>query len=98
MALALVFFFLFGAFILIPGGYAFFNLGTVDLTAAFAPLGAVFLMTTAEKLALAALQLWLLTFFGEVFSTTVEAFTISAPDGVNIHGIRVPCLGSFHCS
>ena len=53
-------------------------------------------MTAAEELAFAALQLWLLTFLGEVFSAAVEAFTIATPGGVNVHGIRVPCLGLFH--
>ena len=94
-ALALVFFFLFDAFILIPGGCAFFCLGAASLMAAFAPLGTVFLVTTAEELAFATLQLWLLTFFGEVFSATVEAFVIATPGGIDVHGVRVPCLGLF---
>ena len=97
MALALVFFFLFGAFILIPGGCAFFCLGTVGLAAAFAPSGPVLLMTAAKELALTALQLWLLTFFGKVFSAVVKAFVIAALGGINIHGVRVPCLGLFCC-
>ena len=62
MALALIFFFLFGAFILISGGSAFFCLGVMGLTATFALSGAVFLVTAAEELAFAALQLQLLTF------------------------------------
>ena len=95
MALALIFFFLFGAFILIPGGCAFFHLGAVGLTAAFAPSGAALLMTATEELTFATLQLRLLAFFGEVFSATVEAFTIAALGGVNVHGVRVPCLGPF---
>ena len=95
MTLALVFFFLFGAFILIPGGCAFFCLGTASLTAALAPMGAVLLVTTAKEFTFAALQLQLLAFFGEVFSATVEAFTLAAPGSVNIHGVRVPCLGPF---
>ena len=90
MALALIFFLLFGAFILIPGGCAFFCLGAVGLT------GTVLLMTATEELAFATLQLWLLAFFGEVFSATVEAFIIATPGGVNVHGVRVPCLGLFH--
>ena len=64
----------------------------------FAPSGAVLLMTATKELALTALQLWLLTFFGEVFFATVEAFVIAAPGGINIHGIRVPRLGPFRCS
>ena len=63
--------------------------------ATFTLTGAVLLMTAAEKLAFAPLQLWLLAFFGEVFSAAVEAFTIAAPGGINVHGIRVPCLGLF---
>ena len=98
MALALVFLFIFSAFSLIPGGCTFFCLGAVSLTAAFAPLGAVLFMTATKELAFAALQLWLFAFFGEVFSTAVEAFTIAAPGGVDVHGIRVPCLGPFCCS
>ena len=39
-------------------------------------------MTATEELAFAGLQLWLLAFFGEVFSTAVEAFIIAAPDSV----------------
>ena len=95
MALALIFFFIFGAFILIPGGCAFFHFGAAGLTAAFAPSGAALLMTTTKELAFAALQLQLLTFFGEVFSAAVEAFVIAAPDGIDVHGVRVPCLGPF---
>ena len=94
-ALALVFFFLFGAFILIPGGCTFFCLGTASLTAAFTPMGAVLLMTATKEFTFTALQLWLLTLFGEVFSATVEAFAIAAPGSVNVHGVRVPCLGPF---
>ena len=52
-------------------------------------------MTAAEELAFAALQLWLLTFLGEVFSAAVEALVIAAPGGVDVHGVRVPCLGPF---
>ena len=44
--------------------------------AAFAPMGAVLLVTATKEFAFAALQLWLLAFFGEVLSTAVEAFTI----------------------
>ena len=96
MALALIFLFVFSAFSLIPGGCAFFCFGTVCLTATFAPTRAVLLMTAAEELAFTALQLWLLTFFGKVFSTAVEAFTIAALGSINVHGVRVPCLGPFH--
>ena len=60
MALALVFLFIFGAFSLIPGGCTFFCLGTVGLMAAFAPMGAVLLVTATKEFAFAALQLWLL--------------------------------------
>ena len=95
-ALALVF--LFGAFILIPGGGTFFCLGAASLTAAFAPSGAVFLVITSKELAFTALQLQLLAFFGEVFSAAVEAFVIATLGSINIHGIRVPCLGPFYCS
>ena len=70
-ALALVFLFVFSAFSLIPGGCAFFFLGTVSLMAAFAPMGAVFLVTAAEEFTFAALQLQLLVLFGKVFSTAV---------------------------
>ena len=52
-------------------------------------------MTTAEELAFAALQLWLLTFLGKVFSAAVEALVIAALGGIDVHGIRVPCLGPF---
>ena len=97
MALALIFFFLFGAFILVPGGCAFFCLGTASLMAAFAPSGAVLLMAAAKELAFTALQLGLLAFFGKVFSTTVEAFAIAALGSINVHGVRVPCLGLFCC-
>ena len=56
MALALVFFFLFDAFILIPGGCTFFFLlGTVSLSAAFATVGAVLLVPTIKELTFAAL-------------------------------------------
>ena len=97
-ALALVFFFIFGAFSLIPGGCAFFCLGTTSLTATFAPLGAVFLMTASEKLAFAALQLQFLAFVGNVFSATIEASTVAALGGVDVHGVRVLCLGPFRHS
>ena len=53
--------------------------------ATFAPSGAVLLMTAAEELAFTALQLWLLAFFGEVFSAAVEAFVIAAPGSVDVH-------------
>ena len=98
MALALFFFLIFGAFSLIPGGCAFFCLGAVSLMAAFAPLGAVLLMITSKELAFTALQLGFLALFGDVFSAAVEAFTIAALGSVNVHGIRVPCLGPFCCS
>ena len=94
--LALVFLFVFGAFSLIPGGCAFFCLGAASLSAAFAPSGAVLFVTASEELAFATLQLWLLTFFGKVFSTAVEALVIAALSGINVHGVRVPCLGPFH--
>ena len=96
--LPLSFFFLFDAFILIPGGCAFFCFGTVCLMAAFAPMGAVLLLTAAKEFTFAALQLWLLVFFGKVLSAAVEAFVIATLGGINVHGIRVLCLGPFHCS
>ena len=95
MALALVFLFVFSAFSLMPGGCTFFRFGAASLMATFAPLGEVLLMTAAEELALATLQLWLLAFFGEVFSTAVEAFVIAPPGSIYVHGIRVPCLASI---
>ena len=98
IALALIFLFIFGAFSLIPGGCTFFCLGAASLIAAFAPLGAVFLMTASEKLAFAALQLQFLAFFGNVFSATIEASTVAAPGGVDVHGVRVLCLGPFRHS
>ena len=98
MALALIFLFVFSAFSLISGGCTFFCLGAAGLTAAFAPSGAVFLMTASEELAFAALQLWLLAFFGKVISTAVEAFVVAAPGSIDVHGVRVPCLGPFRCS
>ena len=79
LALALVFFLVFSAFSLIPGGCAFFCFGTVSLTAVLALTGAVLLMTTTEEFAFAALQLWLFTFFGKVFSTAVETLVIATP-------------------
>ena len=97
IALALVFF-LFGAFSLIPGGCAFFCLGAVSLTAAFAPTGTVLLTTATEEFTFAALQFWLLAFFSKVFSTAVEAFIVAALGGIDVHGVRVLCLGPFHHS
>ena len=44
--------------------------------AAFAPMGAVLLVTATKEFAFTALRLWLLAFFGEVLSAAVEAFTI----------------------
>ena len=99
MALALIFFFLFGAFILIPGGCTFFFLlCAMSLSAAFAVAGAVLLVPTTKELTFVALQHQLLAFFGEVVSAAVEAFIVAAPDSVNVHGIQVPCLGLFCCS
>ena len=66
--------------------------------ATFAPLRAVLLMTAAKELAFAALQLGLLAFFGEVFSAAVEAFIVATLGSINVHGVRVPCLGPFRCS
>ena len=97
-ALALVFLFVFSTFSLIPGGCTFFCLGTAGLVAALALMGAVLLMTAAKEFTFTALQLWLLTFLGEAISTAVEAFVVAALGGINIHGIRVPCLGPFCCS
>ena len=96
-ALALVFF-LFGAFSLIPGGWAFFCLGTVSLTAALALMGTVLLVTTAEEFAFAALQLWFFAFFCKVFTSAIEALVVAALGSIDVHGIRVLCLGPFHCS
>ena len=55
-------------------------------------------MTAAKELAFAALQLGLLAFFGEVFSAAVEAFIVATLGSINVHGVRVPCLGPFRCS
>ena len=52
-------------------------------------------MTAAKEFVLAALQLWLFAFFGEVLSTAVETLVIAALGDINIHGIQVPCLGPF---
>ena len=98
MALALVFFFLFGAFILIPGSCTFFCLGAASLTAAFALMGAVLFMTATEEFTFAALQLWLLAFFGKVFSTAVEAFIVAILGSVDVHGVSILCFGPFCCS
>ena len=98
MALALIFLFVFSAFSLISGGCTFFCLGAASLTATLALMGAVLLVTTTKEFTFTALQLWFLAFFGEVFSATVEAFVIAAPGGINVHGIRVLCLGLFHHS
>ena len=68
MALVLVFFFLFGAFILIPGGYGlFFFLGTSCLSAAFSMAETILLMSSIKELAFTALQCGLLVFFGKVY-------------------------------
>ena len=59
MALALIFVFLFGAFILVPGGYTFFFfLDTVGLLATFATMGAVLLICTTEEFTSATLPVW----------------------------------------
>ena len=52
-------------------------------------------MSFAKKLAFAALQHGFLTFFGKVVSATVETLVVATLGSVNVHSIRVPCLGPF---
>ena len=90
-----------GAFILIPGGGGLvFGLGGAHLAPialAFAPLGASLLVTTSEEVALGALEFRFWAIFAEMpFLLTAGTFIFATClYGINVHGIRVSCLGSF---
>ena len=90
-----------GAFILIPGGCGLvFSFGGVHLVAvalAFAPLGASLLVTISKEVTLWALKFRFQAIFAEMpFLLTIETFVFATClYSVNVHGIRVPCLGPF---
>ena len=71
-----------------------------SITLSFAPLGAILLVTTFKEVALGTLQLGLRAVFAKMpFLLAVETFVFAAClDGINVHGIRVPCLSPFHHS
>ena len=72
----------------------------VAVALAFAPLGASLLMTISKEVAFGALKFRFRAILAEMpFLLTVETFVFAAClYSIYVHGVRVPCLGLFHCS